>query len=748
MSATREQRPPRASTLAEAKPDSSARPTPSTQPSPTDLTVRGLNSDLTVRVVWGDLTRADGAVLLVGHYAGVQPLRAEAALDRWVSDATHGDESRLLITDLARRGVLRGELGELLFFPGPGGRLGAVAGMGQPGTFAAPQLRRLARTVAQTVGLLPWHSSLTTVVIGSGEGNMAIEQAARQFLVTLVEALDADPLLSLRELVFVELSLDRALRIVQALEAAAVKLAQRQNRSRAIVVDPVLAECPGGRVPADFGCSMLLAAMCGDEPHARDVRAQALRALPDELHAEVTEWLNQRAAPEASAAQLRRAALRLRLLPEEDPLLTSPVPVRITCTHDGPDLRMTAITASTTVPERVMLRKLALAQRAGERARHAAPNDRSETGRRLRRHLVHNDFRLQIDALDPLVLELDAETAALPWEMLPAFENGRALALNRPLSRQLRTRYSPRPFELPRHCAWQALVIGDPAGGPLALPSALEEAQEVAALLTKQGLQCTLLLGAPDPGSGAGPVSGVAPADYAEVIDRLLSGAYDLVHFCGHAVHEGQRGGRSGWVFEDMQLLSGADLEGAERAPRLVFANACASSQLLQPAAAGGLLEGLADTFFQQGVRHYIGAAWSVPSEPARQLALQFYSALFGSERCSVGEALLAARQAVHAEESAAAAAAESAADLADGEGPGARSSATSDATEVAANVAKQAAASWAAAWAAYQHYGDPTERFDRPPPPPPPPPPKAAAASPTATTTRKPTTPRRNKPK
>ena len=681
---------------------------PSTQP---------LMADLTVRVVWGDLAQAAGAVLLVGHYAGVRPLRAEAVLDRWVSNATDIDESRLLITDLARRGVLRGELGELLFFPGPGGRLGAVAGMGQPGTFGAPQARRLARTVAQTVGLLPWHTTLTTVVIGSGDGNLPVEQAAREFLAALVEALDADPLLSLRELVFVEHALDRALRIARALEVAALKLGQRQHRNRPIVIDPVLGECPGGRVPADFGCSMLLAALCGDDAHARDVLPKALDALPAELREDVSAWLRQRAAPEASPAQLRRAALRLRLLPDDEPSLASPVPVRITCTHDGQDLRMTAITASTTVPERVLLRKLALAQRAGERARHATLANRAETGRRLRLHLMHSDFRPLLEGLDPLVLELDAETAALPWEMLPAVESGRAMALNRPLARQLRTRYSPRPFELARHSDWQALVIGDPASGQLALPSAHEEAQAVAKLLKKQGLGCTLLLGAPDPGTGAGPVEGIGPADYAEVIDRLLSGAYDLVHFCGHAVHDTQRTGRSGWVFDDLQLLSGTDLEGAERAPRLVFANACASAQLQQPAGAG-LLEGLVDTFFQQGVRHYIGTAWSVPSEPARHLALAFYDALFGTERCSVGEALLAARQAVHAEESAAA--------VVEGQ---------MDTAEGAATEGQSAAT-----WAAYQHYGDPTERFDRPPP-------EQEQTSATATRPRIKPTPRRSKP-
>jgi CHAT domain-containing protein len=153
------------------------------------------------------------------------------------------------------------------------------------------------------------------------------------------------------------------------------------------------------------------------------------------------------------------------------------------------------------------------------------------------------------------------------------------------------------------------------------------------------------------------------------------------VHFCGHAVHEPQRPERSGWVFDDAQLLIGANLEGAERPPRLVFANACASAQLQQSASLG-LLEGLVDSCFQRGVRQYIGTAWSVPSEATRSLALAFYGALFGTERRSIGEALLAARQIVSADE---------------------------------ALLPVQQEGAVAATWTDYQHCGDPTERFHRP---------------------------------
>lgn len=653
---------------------------------------------LRVRSVWGDLTQVGGSVVLVGHYAGVSPQRAEAALDRWVSDRADGDLGRCLITALTRRGGLRGDLGELHLFPAPNGRLGAVAGMGVPGTFGPPQVRQLARTVTQSVGLLPWHQSLTTVVVGSGEGNLPIQVAVREFLTATIGTLIADPELALTELTFIECSLDRALQVREALAQAEASFAQRPVEAIALDIDTMLGECPGGRIPPDFGCSMLLAGLGRDDDRGRALLQQALDMLPEEARQAAREWMTRHASADFTPDGLRRGALRFRLAGEVNRPDSGPAAMRIAAWHEGHDLHLTAITSSTTVTERVLARKLPLAQRASERLRFALPEKRLDAGRRLRRHLVHGDFRELLDEnrVEPLVLELDVETAALPWEMIPsglavgADSLYRPLALNRPLARQLRTRYSPRPYEPPRRTSLKALVVGDPGNGALALPAAQEEAVAVAGLLRKLGLHCELLVGAPNPGTGASPVDNEEPADYAETVDRLLSGEFDLVHFCGHGRYDPQRADQTGWVFDELQMLTGADLEGAERPPRLVFANACDAAQLLQPQDGPIRLDlrqaaGLADTFLQQGVRHFIAPAWPVQADPARDFALTFYRALFGTERCTIGEALLVARAEVKQHDNAA-----------PGQGSG---------IEGAALVV----------WAAYQHYGDPTERFDRP---------------------------------
>ena len=49
--------------------------------------------------------------------------------------------------------------------------------MGAPGTFQAPQLRKLIGGVASTIGRLKDKRTITSVLIGSGAGNLEIRKA-------------------------------------------------------------------------------------------------------------------------------------------------------------------------------------------------------------------------------------------------------------------------------------------------------------------------------------------------------------------------------------------------------------------------------------------------------------------------------------------------------------------------------------------------------------------------------------------
>jgi CHAT domain-containing protein len=151
--------------------------------------------------------------------------------------------------------------------------------------------------------------------------------------------------------------------------------------------------------------------------------------------------------------------------------------------------------------------------------------------------------------------------------------------------------------------------------------------------------------------------------------------------------------------------LTPSKLEGIDRPPRLIVANACLSAAISQktsdgrgaagasgsgPLAAGEdskrrpvgdsrLVASLADEFFKRGVADYIGTAWEVPDGPAQLFAKTFWDALLqgydpthkGADAPRLGTALQEARRALYARRL--------------------------DWRE------------FATVWAAYQHYGDPT---------------------------------------
>ncbi len=216
---------------------------------------------------------------------------------------------------------------------------------------------------------------------------------------------------------------------------------------------------------------------------------------------------------------------------------------------------------------------------------------------------------------------------------------------------------------------------GDPAKGH-DLPGARGEALRVAEILTAKGLEeVACYVGARnDPEQ---PSLGVPPATRIDVLDRLLEGGWDILHYSGHGDFVPGEPDRAGWVFQD-GLLTSRKLERMDTAPRLVVANACLSS-LTSSVGTGGsvlaksdaqLVATLADELFRHGVRDYIGTAWEVNDEGAIQFAEALYEALLTGTNvdCSLGAAILKARRALAAQQDV-----------------------------------------FGALWAAYQHYGDPT---------------------------------------
>jgi hypothetical protein len=347
-----------------------------------------------------------------------------------------------------------------------------------------------------------------------------------------------------------------------------------------------------------------------------------------------------------------------------------------------------ALTARATVPEReVRLDRNLLGQLI---RRLTAPEERDaeELPHFLTRFLVPLDLRAYLSGDAPLIVEVDPRTARVPWEFLmpatDAGENLEPLAVRQPLARQMRTTYARTDIDAPAPQEMRALVIGDPGGGNLSLNGAREEAVAVAAVLKRHGIRVEAYIGNAD----SPPTEEARPATRLDVLVKVLTGRYDLIHYAGHGVFDPGKPELSGWLFAD-GLLTARELTQMSRAPWLVMANACWSAArpdtgsldapATQPARGreGELAPVLADEFLRVGVGHFIGASWRVPDGSAREFAVRFYERLLGegeAARENVGQALLEAR----------------------------REQWTSSRRR------PQATPEQRNAWAAYQHYGDP----------------------------------------
>lgn len=138
---------------------------------------------LNVEVVHGDIRDIKAPAVVAGHYRGVPPVRAVGALDEalefWISKAV-------------KRGIIGGGLGEVFLIPNANKSLAAnaviLAGMGEYGRFNREDVDLLFANVTYSITALGWRE-FATVVVGSGEGNLSLEQAIEGMLEGVESAL-------------------------------------------------------------------------------------------------------------------------------------------------------------------------------------------------------------------------------------------------------------------------------------------------------------------------------------------------------------------------------------------------------------------------------------------------------------------------------------------------------------------------------------------------------------------------------
>ncbi|MFB6823068.1 CHAT domain-containing protein [Streptomyces virginiae] len=694
---------------------------PARFPAPTpDRPPRTDGPTLNITVIWGDIARIAADLHVTGHYRSVVPAAAELALDRAISV-----DPRRVITEHTKLGWIDAQLGEVTYFPCKEGpvRCAAVVGMGPMGTLTERRaVQMYASLLGEALGL--GHvSTMATVLVGSGTGNLTVKQAARALVRGFADTLaplgpPATPP-RLTDVLVMEVDRLRAEQLHLALTDSAAKLPQ-------VRIVPGLREESGGELFGPSAAVYALSALIGlAAPAAGE---DVLRTVLADFAPDIQGMIREQLADLASVARTELSLTVRRPAEAQD----DAVPVRMSVQSGVGGLRWAALTGRATVPERLVPVDMDLLRELVDRLTEPSVKDACELPDLLSRFVVPPDFQRLLTDDSTVLLELDRDTASVPWEFLAeiqqaGMEKRDPLAIRTHLSRQLRTTYSRVMTEGLADGPLRALVIGDP-GDPekgFHLPGARQEALAVASRLKELGVKVSLFVGA----ANSLRQPGVDPARRLDVLRVLLCGGNHIVHYCGHSDFDlSGTGRRSGWVFAD-GLLTAQELALLERPPLIVVANACYTARLgeaagpgtpaVEPGLAGrspwgnpqaALVPSLADEFLRMGVGHYIGAAWRIPDDQGISFADQFYTHLFkggpGEATPTVGGAVRAARRRLYGLRDAGRQERGT-----DGRG-GSRG--PDDPTGAAGPDVTPSGQRWSS-WAAYQHYGDAADPFVRP---------------------------------
>ena len=557
----------------------------------------------------------------VGHYIGVQPQRAELALDEAISVAllppgTELTKADKILTQYTERGIIYGQLGQPFLMPDPrvppeskNARLIAIAGMNEPGRFGMPELTVLARELCWALGRLN-KVHLATVLIGSGEGNLALGDAVSAWLGGIRRAIAGsgfDAGRRLKRVTFVE-----------------------NDPRKVIELNKIFVEQKVHQERQHF------------EILYEELKPDQISALKDEAFAKAKDELIKNWAKELIANKPNPNAIPSRVTLSLDP--------------DKNTYRFGAITESASIPERDTVIDPNLVWKANdELAGEQLPAVQLERGRFLEGLLMPPDLRKQLYGSAPLVMMLDSTTARIHWEMVaqpsldssavrrppaPAgefeYEEG-FLGTSRGFTRQLRTTFAPPPEPPPPpQTVLRVLIVADPAEDAH-LPGAEEEAVTIADLFESYNTTQS------DPTATRIEVKrlfGPIDATRTNVLRELMLRRYDILHFAGHCVFEWKAAGkRSGWIFnvKRKELLSADELKRIDRIPKFVFSNACESGVI--PDRAGDrndeLAPSFAEAFFNRGVANFVCTAWPVDDVAAREFAFTVYSNLLGLQKAT-----------------------------------------------------------------------------------------------------------------
>ena len=233
-----------------------------------------------------------------------------------------------------------------------------------------------------------------------------------------------------------------------------------------------------------------------------------------------------------------------------------------------------------------------------------------------------------------LIVVHDAESSKLPWETLRCGD--RALALDGGISRKylLSGNYSIAKWLEKRRFdeTLDILLVVNPTED---LDGAEREGEIIRQLV--RDLSNVVVT----------PIWG-KDATRKRLLGEFKSGAYDVIHYAGHAWFDETAPENSGILCHDHDTLSGSDLATISDLPALVFFNACESGRVRKTFKPIKRLQesvSFAEAFLRGGIANFIGTYWPVGDASAEAFAKTFYGGIVKGE--PIGDALLAGRRVV-----------------------------------------------------------------------------------------------------
>jgi hypothetical protein len=502
-----------------------------------------------------------------------------------------------------------------------------LVGMGEPGRFAADDLRFMISNVTVAVKTMG-HDQLATSLFGTRRNELPVGDAVRGFVMGIVDGYE-------RFRAITDVAQDRQERLQQAaanplsvllIESDEGRLTQIKEAFEALIKEALI---PRLRLTASRG------ARIDDDPVSEPSATDTEPEVPVTLLRVTQKDVPVAGAPAASGRMGGTELFEFSALSE---------------------------TAAVSVREQEVGAYL-LAALSTRMAAEAIPlGSRERLGKFFADLVIPEDFRKTTESAVNLTLEVDQTTATYPWEMMAQKKNFRTsfLGTSVGVSRQFRSLMSPRPSSPPPlNTGLNVLVIADPAPGSLSLPFARQEGFSVIEVLDQarrawQGqyeIHATVRIGSradkdellkPRLEELGRQRDWIVSADWCDPLDiamLIVSEQYDVIHFAGHGFVD-QKADRAGWVLDKGGYLSAQEIFRVRQVPRLVFANACfsawaadGSSEKLERGEQRKHLVSVARAFFARGIPNFIGAGWEVDDECARECARWFYARVLGLSR-------------------------------------------------------------------------------------------------------------------